>query len=555
MSTGDAPLGPREFDFAQLSPKQFEFLCQLVVKTEFPDAIGTGDPDGGADSLLAAPDGSWERGWQAKRFTGQIRWSQCRASVNDAIAEYQIKHMTFCFARQLTVTRLRGWRELQDDYPQLRLDFWDKVYLTALLIGSDQGQRIANAFFGPRPPSAADINRILRAGALLETSQDALDRVIALVEQAAERDPHYAYTIVGYEPGHEAPITPGTAISVFDLRGGAGSRIDAIPRSHGLAATNPPTLKLTFDDDERGRRAAAQFEQALRADDSTTISEGLVVSPSNLPALFQDQIGSPHRASITLTPQPPPPWEIVCEASTDRGSASLPVVLRRVRGESEEPVLRMVGTRSGVTLQLEVRPLGEMVRLGVNFSHHLDDSTLVEHVDALRFMSVVCGTGTVTIRDAAGRVPPLVSRVRGRPFEADWILELLEDMVYVQTIAGMQFEMPETITGEDAAWFRRVAEVLRTGKTILRWAGMRITGPSSNPLPVTEGAVRIEQNITVTLLGHEIDLGRGVLNLPRVELVDQGRLPEDPAQRIVELRPPGGEPDEAEWQAKSTATS
>jgi hypothetical protein len=119
-----------------------------------------------------------------------------------------------------------------------------------------------------------------------------------------------------------------------------------------------------------------------------------------------------------------------------------------------------------------VRPLGEKVRLGVNFSHHLDDSTLVGHVDALRFMSVVCGAGTVTIRDVAGRMPPLVSSVSSRPFEAQWILELLEDMVYVQTMAGVRFEIPETITSEDAAWFRSAAEVFRTGKTTVRWTGI-----------------------------------------------------------------------------------
>jgi hypothetical protein len=32
--------------------------------------------------------------------------------------------------------------------------------------------------------------------------------LIALVGQVAERDPHYAYTIVGFEAGHEAPMTP-----------------------------------------------------------------------------------------------------------------------------------------------------------------------------------------------------------------------------------------------------------------------------------------------------------------------------------------------------------
>jgi hypothetical protein len=84
---------------------------------------------------------------------------------------------------------------------------------------------------------------------------------------------------------------------------------------------------------------------------------------------------------------------------------------------------------------------------------------------------------------------------------------------------------------------------------------MRITGPGSDPLPGTEGAVSIEQSITVTLLGHEIALGRGVLNLPRVELADLGLLPEDSTRRIVELRPPGGEPIEAEWCATSTTGS
>ncbi len=142
-------------------------------------------------------------------------------------------------------------------------------------------------------------------------------------------------------------------------------------------------------------------------------------------------------------------------------------------------------------------------------------------------------------------------RVNSHPFD----LEFLEDMVYVQTRTAVQFEIPETITSEDAAWFRAVADVFRTGKTIFRRSGMRITGPSSPPLPRTEGAVRIEQNITVTLLGQDIALGRGVLNLPRVELVDRGRLPDDATRRIVELRPPGGEPIEVEWSVVSTTTS
>jgi hypothetical protein len=555
MTFGDAPLGPREFDFTQLSPKHFEFLCQLLVKTEFRDAIGTADPDGGADALLTNANGAWERAWQAKRFTRQIRWPQCRASLDEAIAEYQIRHMTFCFARQLTVSRLRAWRELQGDYPQLQIDFWDKTHLTALLVGSDQGQRIARMFFGARPPAAADINRIIQAGVLLQTGQHALDRVIAFVEQAAERDPHYAYTFVGFEPEHEAPITPGTAMSVLEVRGGAASRIDAIPRPDGLASANPPTLRVAFDDDERGRLAAQQFEQAFHGEDATTIGEGVVVSPSNLPELFQDLIGAPHRASITLTPLRRPPWEIICEAATDRGSASFAFSLRRELELRDDRAIRMTGTRSGVTLHLDARPHGDKARLSVTCSHRLDDSTLVEHVDALRFLSAVCGSGTVTIRDVAGRVPPIVSRVSSHPFEADWIVELLEDMVYVQALAGVQFELPETITSEDAFWFRWVAEIFRTGRATLTWSGTRITRPSTDSPPAPEGAVRIEQHLSVRLLGQEIALGQGVLDIPRVEMVDHGLAAGNAAQRIVELRPPGGDPIEVEWRAKSPLRS
>jgi hypothetical protein len=547
VTTGAVPYGPREFDLARLSPEQFEFLCQLLVRIEFPQAIATEDPDGGADALLAASDGTWERGWQAKRFTGSIRWPQCRRSVDDALASYQIRHMTFCFARDLTVGQLRTWQRLVTEYPSVRLDFWAKAHLTSLLIGSMQGQRIANTFFAAPPPSASEINRILRAGVLLETGADVLDRVLALVEQAVQRDPDYEYAFHGFETGHASPLTPGTVIAVTQVNPDAESRIDAIPRPEGLASTKPPTLMLTFDEDEAGQRAAAAFDRALHASEPTTVSEGFIISPSNLPALFTDLIGAPHRAAVTLTPELPAPWEIACDVVTDRGSASFPLVLRRVEA-AEEQGLRMIGIRSGVTMQLDLRPHGEMVRVSVNFSHRLDDSTLVEHVDALRFLSATCGAGTLTIRDVSERISPIVGRSASCPFEAEGTLRLLDDLLYVQAVSEVTFRIPETITGEEAAWIRTAAEVFRTGRTTLRWPGMVISGEHDEALPAEEGAVRIEQELTLQVLGHDITLGRGVLDIPRVQLIDQGFLPEDPMRRVLEIRPPGGDPIEVEWQ-------
>ena len=545
-----APIGPREFAFERLSPKQFEFLCQLLIKNEFPEAVGTEDPDGGADMVLAGSDSSWERAWQVKRFTGTVRWAQCRASLTEAIATYQITRMTFCFARDLTLGQLRSWVRLQQEFLAADLDFWAKTDLTSRLIGSEQGERIANVFFVGPPPSGPDINRMLRAGVLLESGRDALDRIVALVEQASQRDPNYTYAFLGIESDRTSPPTPGTMMSVTQLSQGASSRIDAIPRTEGLASANPPVLTITFDDGEHGRRAAAAFEQASRSPTPTTVNEGFTISPTNLPDLFEELIGSPHPASITLSPQPPPPWEIICEAVTDRGLASFPFTLRRADGQPDEG-LRLTGTRYGATIDLQMLPQGELVQMSATLSHWLDDSTLVEHAEALRFMVASCGSGTLTIRDRSGRVPPIVSSVTSQPSDADWILGLIEDMAYVQAVTGIQFEIPDTITTEDAAWFRTAAEVFRDGMTTLRWSGRLITGELADPLPDNEGAVRIEENLTISLLGHEISLGRGVLNLERIKLVDRGAVPEDSTRRIIELRPPEGEPLDVEWQRQA----
>src|SRR6218665_1920756 len=106
----EVPLGPRKLDIGSMTDEDFQEMCGLLVRMEFPEARATDDPDGGADSLLALPEGGWERGWQAKRYTGTIYWTKCRDSLDRSIKNYGIERLTFCFARNLTVGQEKNFQ-------------------------------------------------------------------------------------------------------------------------------------------------------------------------------------------------------------------------------------------------------------------------------------------------------------------------------------------------------------------------------------------------------------------------------------------------------------
>jgi hypothetical protein len=89
-----APLGPRRFDLAALSPEDFEALCIRLARLEIVGVTGTRAPDGGADALQADPGGDYRRAWQAKNHR-QIDWRKCRESLDKAVDTYGIAHFTF----------------------------------------------------------------------------------------------------------------------------------------------------------------------------------------------------------------------------------------------------------------------------------------------------------------------------------------------------------------------------------------------------------------------------------------------------------------------------
>ena len=137
MMNDEEAIGPRRFRLGTLTDEDFQLLCHLLVRLEFPDARMTDDPDSGTDTLLPVPDGGWSRGWQAKRYENNIYWSKCKDSLDRAVSTYGIKRMTFCFARNLTAKQHVAFQKhLVGRHPGVQVDFWNHAELVGRIIAS-----------------------------------------------------------------------------------------------------------------------------------------------------------------------------------------------------------------------------------------------------------------------------------------------------------------------------------------------------------------------------------------------------------------------------------
>src|SRR4029077_5411814 len=97
------PVRPPPYPLTAMEPSWFEQLCWRLLLIDHPTVRFIENPDGGVDAILPSEDGtSWVGAWQAKRYTGHVKWGECEFSYDSAIANYNVLHLTFCFARDLT---------------------------------------------------------------------------------------------------------------------------------------------------------------------------------------------------------------------------------------------------------------------------------------------------------------------------------------------------------------------------------------------------------------------------------------------------------------------
>lgn len=116
-----SPQGPVDYPLGDLTPDRFESLVFLLARTTDLRVLPVRAHDQGLDARLPGPLGRTRRGWQAKRYTSQINWGECRESVRRALAFWRPPRITFCFPRDLSAAEQDSLgTELADHFPEVR---------------------------------------------------------------------------------------------------------------------------------------------------------------------------------------------------------------------------------------------------------------------------------------------------------------------------------------------------------------------------------------------------------------------------------------------------
>ncbi|MFN8159953.1 MAG: hypothetical protein U0R52_02755 [Solirubrobacterales bacterium] len=554
---GEEPLGPRKFDFESLNEDDFEAMCHEIVRLEFREVAKTDRPDGGADSLLPKKDKGWERGWQAKRFTGHIYWGQCKEALDRLVGTYKVDRVTFCFAKNLTKNQqIKFDSDLKGRHRGVQVDFLDRAALSARL-NSDEGKKIARHYFCDPTHTDELMTRAFRAGGKLDTGQHAIERGRPIGEFLGDHDPFFRYSQTSHEKGLGPPASEDTVISVTSTEGGISVRQDAIPRHPEAMERYGPQIKMRFTDDDRGKRAAEAFAEATKRGIPLSLKEGVEITAEQLPPLWEELVGETIGAQIQIKPHIPP-WRAEVSVKSDKGKASL-VMLLQLQDEAPKGwEICLKGWHGGLTFSVLMRRTEKGGEITMNWSHTLGTEPARAQLEAMRLVVAMHGDGELAIRDLEGGRPELRHPTEDREVGEDGlaVLGLLEDMVTIEDWIGQQIPIPDrTITANEAEHIAMTAAFVREKAIPVRWEHAKAeVGPKGVEALSSPSDVTVVQDMGMRLFGNDYPLCRGTLVMPEVKIYDRGSIEGTGGYHRVEFLPPGGEPLSLQWEIEPPAT-
>ncbi|MGE3795553.1 MAG: hypothetical protein AB7I38_16740 [Dehalococcoidia bacterium] len=557
MGATHIPQGPDVYDFAALDEGRFEELCHILIADEYKEAQRLRPPDGGLDVVLME-GGTVARGWQVKRFTGRIHWTQCVESLDTAVRRHEARWVTFCFARDLTVSQKAAFtNKLVGRHRGVKVDFWTAGTLTARLLRASNSRQIARRFFAPAD-SNDEILRTVRAGGPIRSLVDIGDRAGSLANVVGEDDPRFAY-VVAAGPGAEGSWRhPATTMSM----GGEGPegpfRVDAVPRGRQQLGIQ---VRLDAPADSLERRTLVAL---LRHGGEAHFEKGLSLRLSDGPKLFGDELERARDVSWTIRTRPiAKPWASTLRAVSASGQpASFPLDLAPRPDAPAGYTAALSGSRGGLELVIGFRwelPDGPG-SMGMRWNFILGGHSVSEQRSALAFLQAMTGSGRLEILDRTGGRPPMrgleiVASEDDRELLAA-LGDLLEDLALVEEWSGNALLVPSQVSEADAAALFQSARAIRDGSGWVRVESWALQGPrdqvrslvTSPPLGAT-----VPLPLQLTLGGQAIDLGAWLVPVPPCRIVseevlvgpgDEVRLQVQPLSgapvRAVLRRPKGG---------------
>ena len=541
------PLGRRRLDFTLLSDDEFEVFCFLVVQIEFPNARRLRAPDNGADAILSAADGTPERCWQFKRYSGSISWPKCKESLDAAVNAYAMRHYTFCFARDLTGSQQRLFGEhLVGRHSGVEIDYTGNSDLLGRLLATDQGRRIERHFYPDSSINMETVIAAIRAGGALGDGADIVERLSAIAGHLARHDPLYSVTTGSREqslpPG---PLHPSTVIALETSDGSTVQRFEAIPRNPAMDAALLPGGNLTFEENDEGHAAWEAYLRAFSTGRQTTLSSGVRVELTGLPRLFEEIAGQPAElAEVVIGPGAPVLWRTRVDVSSDLGDESVEINLRRV-----EPIVGAEATFEGSSGPFELTcsfmrtAAGGAGSMSWTYSA-MPDASLSETAEALALVEAMHGSGTLTLADRDEVRPSLPFTLTSRPVPQELRARSLfiDAMLQIERWVGKPLRIPTEITPEFARQVGDAAAVIKLRRGRFTVGGFDLdVDEEGRKLLDGKGPLMLDLPWTLEQDGQEFRLGtlRGVLTdwtIPEAKRLDGV----EPASTRVRIEPAVG---------------
>ena len=219
---------------------------------------------------------------------------------------------------------------------EVDVDQWTEKELLARLNGSPEGERVARTFFEDPELDKEQLNLAIRARGVLDTAEDALDRMLPVGAFLRGHDAYFSYPGATHETGQPGPpLTPGTVMSPSKVEGSVTSRIDAVPRDQEALERYAHEVLLQSTPDEKGARAAQLLQAALNSGERINeLREGIEVTLKQAPPAFEPLVGhTTSDGTLALGPAEPalaptpPPYNARLQAESAQGTETVDVRL------------------------------------------------------------------------------------------------------------------------------------------------------------------------------------------------------------------------------------
>ena len=467
----------------ELHSKLYEDMVSVLLSHLNPTSsrIDGSGGDGGRDVQIATTEGI--RAFELKSFTGRMGKPQ-RAQVKKSLLKAaELKPIDWTLIVPI-------------DFTPDEMDWFDGLRKLAPFPIDVHGQTWLDAQFAERPFIARYFledaaNEIARLAEVLNQEKavlaggapDALERAGGIVDQLNGLDPFYR----------------------FEITVGEGVRqIKVIPRYVGAEVDKPIEGKFTFKfpNDAAGRAAADAFQRAMdfgtKAEvPAEYIEEAIFDAPGQLGGKLEPtaiEIGPSIVEAITRT------YILTCSSPNGDRVIELPLDFELESSGQRGTVWKGKDRTGALLVTLTADMLDRKFNVKLNLSP-IDSYYPQDMWPLARFLVALGSPNRVAIHSETGEGMAELTDVGMEPLMPEWMPRFMEDLVLVQTAAGMVRKVPAAIKVAEMNAIGAAAALLRGEEAAGTWETLVTT--ISVEASELERAKFFADDLPITLITHD----------------------------------------------------